>query len=66
MPLCEPSQKGFSCEWPQPQNFGFSIVSMTLPSESTMSTVPVKRIDPLFGFTKTLGLVKVVAKNLAT
>ena len=27
---------------------------MTLPSESTMSTVPVKRIDPLFGLMKTL------------
>ena len=46
--------EGLFCEWPQPQNFGFSIVSMTLPSESTMSTVPVKRIDPLFGLMKTL------------
>ena len=52
--MCEPSQKGFSFECPQPQNFGFSRVSVTLPSASTMSTVPVKRIDPLFGFMKTL------------
>ena len=61
--MCEPSQKGFSCEWPQPQNFGFSIVSMTLPSESTMSTVPVTRIDPLFGLMKTL-LFSIGAKRL--
>ena len=27
---------------------------MTLPSESTISTVPVKRIEPLFGLMKTL------------
>ena len=27
---------------------------MTLPSESTMSIVPVKRIDPLLGLMKTL------------
>ncbi|CAN2189758.1 hypothetical protein MCEMZLE14_00502 [Candidatus Nanopelagicaceae bacterium] len=33
------------------------MVSMTLPSESTMSTVPVKRIDPLFGLMKTFGFV---------
>ena len=48
------SHQGLSLLRPQPQNFGFSIVSMTLPSESTMSTVPVKRIDPLFGLMKTL------------
>jgi hypothetical protein len=32
---------------------------MTLPSESTMSTVPVKRIDPLFGLMKTFGLLTI-------
>ncbi len=52
--LCEPSHKGFSFDWPQPQNFGFSIVSITLPSASTISTTPVMRIDPLFGLTKAL------------
>jgi hypothetical protein len=28
-----------------------------LPSESTMSIVPVKRIEPLFGLIKTFGLL---------
>jgi hypothetical protein len=34
-----------------------------VPSESTMSTTPVKRIDPLLGFMKTFELVKVIAKT---
>ena len=59
MPLCEPSHKGFSFDWPQPQNFGFSIVSITLPSASTISTTPVMRIDPL------LGLMKAFASDIA-
>jgi len=58
MPLCEPSHKGFSFDWPQPQNFGFSTVSITLPSASTISTTPVMRMDPL------LGLINAVASDI--
>ncbi len=35
----------------------FSTVSRIFPSPSTRSTVPVMRIDPLFGLTKIRGLV---------
>ena len=54
--LWEPSQNGASLDLPHPHNLKSLRVSITFPSASTKSAVPVNRIEPLFGFRKIFGL----------